>query len=144
MKIAVIYWSGTGNTEAMAEAVVSGIKDSNSDIEVNLLRVEDASLEDVQQADALALGCPSMGAEVLEESEMEPFIESISDDVGGKPIVLFGSYDWGAGEWMESWEMQMMGYGAILAATGLIVHLEPDDEALAQCNELGSTLVASL
>ena len=143
-KIVVIYYSGTGNTEAMAEAVVSGIENSGSEVEVNMLNVSEASIDDVKNADAVALGCPSMGDEVLEEVEMEPFVESISEEVSGKPVVLFGSYDWGNGEWMEKWEVRMMGYGAVLADSGLIVNLQPDEEALEKCNQLGSTLVAAL
>lgn len=142
--ISVIYWSGTGNTEAMAEAVVKGIVNSEEDVDVKLIRVEDATVLDVQDADAVALGCPSMGDEVLEESEMEPFVDSVLSDLAGKPVALFGSYDWGNGEWMEKWETQMMGCGAILVASGVIANLAPDDEALEQCEELGSTLVASL
>ncbi len=143
-KIVVVYWSQTGNTEAMAEAVALGVKNNELEVDVSLLNVADATVEDIQSADAIALGCPSMGAEVLEESEMEPFVESISDAVSGKPVVLFGSYDWGNGEWMENWQDRMTNYGAILVADGLIVNLQPDDEALAQCYELGSTLAAAL
>lgn len=142
--ISVIYWSGTGNTEAMAEAVVKGIVNSEEDVDVKLIRVEDATVLDVQDADAVALGCPSMGDEVLEESEMEPFVDSVLSDLAGKPVALFGSYDWGNGEWMEKWETQMISCGAILVASGVIANLAPDDEALEQCEELGSTLVASL
>lgn len=142
--VVVVYWSQTGNTEAMAEAVALGIKNNDLEVNVTLINVADATVDDIETADAIALGCPSMGAEVLEESEMEPFVESISDVVSGKPVALFGSYDWGNGEWMENWQDRMTNYGAILVADGLIVNLQPDDEALAQCNELGSTLVAAL
>jgi flavodoxin I len=143
-KVTVVYWSSTGNTQAMAEAVVDGIKGSGSDIEVSLLNVSEASITDVVDADGIALGCPSMGAEVLEESEMEPFVEDISGVIAGKPLVLFGSYDWGTGEWMENWHNRMVDAGAILLTSGLIVNLEPDEEAIKKCEELGSTLVASL
>ncbi|MDO5725893.1 MAG: flavodoxin [Tissierellia bacterium] len=130
----VIFWSGTGNTEAMAEAICEALDDAE------LLEVGDATVDDVANADAIAFGCPSMGDEVLEESEMEPFIESIEDAVKGKPIILFGSYDWGNGEWMEDWEERMKGYGAELVAPGLIVNLEPSDEDLEACKELAKKL----
>ncbi|WZL72509.1 flavodoxin [Clostridiaceae bacterium 35-E11] len=134
-KVTVIYWSGTGNTEMMAEAVAEG---AGSD--VKLLKVENATKEDVLNADAVALGCPSMGAEVLEESYMEPFIESLSDAVEGKTIGLFGSYDWGDGEWMRDWVHKMKEYKANVIDEGLIVHLTPDNEGLEKCRYLGATL----
>lgn len=143
-KISVIYWSGTGNTQSMAEAIVEGIKNYDDSIDVNLLNVSEASINDVVDADAIALGCPSMGAEVLEESEMEPFVEDILGVIAGKPLALFGSYDWGNGEWMENWHSRMSDAGAILVSEGLIVNLDPDEEAIKQCEDLAITLVASL
>lgn len=137
-KIAVIYWSGTGNTKAMAEAVAQGAKAENCEVE--LLSVEEATLEQAAQADALALGCPSMGAEVLEEAEMEPFVTLLEDKVKDKPMVLFGSYGWGNGEWMEDWENRMSSAGAKLLDKGLIVQNTPDEEHLAACASLGKQL----
>ena len=138
MAIPVIYWSGTGNTEAMAKAVAEGIKDNGK--EAKLLAVGDASAADVEAAEAVALGCPAMGDEILEEDEMEPFVESIADAVKGKKVVLFGSYDWGDGQWMRDWQERMKGYGADVVKEGLIANLEPDDDALAACRELGKAL----
>lgn len=138
-KVSVIYWSGTGNTEAMANAVAEGAKEAGAD--VALLVVGDASVEDVLSADAVALGCPAMGAEVLEEGEMEPYVESIAEAVKGKKVALFGSYDWGDGEWMRDWAERMSGYGAqLVEAEGLIINNEPDDEGIAQCKALGAKL----
>ena len=88
MSISVVYWSGTGNTQAMAEAVVEGIKAAGQEAE--LLEVGNADAKIVAAVDALALGCPAMGAEVLEESEMEPFVEELESLVSGKKILLFG------------------------------------------------------
>ena len=138
MAIPVIYWSGTGNTEAMAKAVAEGIKANGK--EAKLLAVGDASAADVEAAEAVALGCPAMGDEILEEDEMEPFVESIADAVKGKKVVLFGSYDWGDGQWMRDWQERMKGYGANVVKEGLIANLEPDDDALAACKELGKAL----
>lgn len=141
--IAVIYWSGTGNTQQMAVAVAEGAKADG--IEVVLKEVSSAAKEDIINADAVALGCPSMGSEVLEESEMEPFVEAIeADSLTGKPLALFGSYDWGEGQWMEDWQERMSSHGAKLAADGLIIHNTPDDEGLKLCGELGSKLAASI
>ena len=103
-KINIIFWSGTGNTEAMAEAIYNGSEKSKNS---KLLTVDKATIDDVKEADVLFLGCPSMGVEELEESEMEPFMESISKDILGKKIVLFGSYGWGDGEWMQNWELRI-------------------------------------
>lgn len=138
-KIAVIYWSGTGNTEMMAEAIAEGAKAEGA--EVKLLNVSDAKPEDVFNADAVALGCPSMGAEVLEEGEMEPFVTSLErPELKDKAIALFGSYDWGDGEWMRDWEARMKQQGSNLVAPGLIVNLTPGDAELSECKELGKKL----
>lgn len=137
--IAVIYWSQTGNTEEMAKAIAEGAGiDSNA---VKFLKAEDASKEDVASADAVAMGCPSMGSETLEDYIMEPFVESLKDiDFSGKPIALFGSYDWGDGEWMRDWEAKMEGYGANLIQDGLIINLTPDEEGIQLCRQLGEKL----
>jgi len=137
-KITVIYWSGSGNTEAMAEAVVEGAKAQGA--EVRLLHVGEADKDTVAYADALAIGCPSMGAEVLEETEMEPFISSIESIVAGKPIALFGSYGWGNGEWMQDWAARMQGCGAKMIGEGLIIQNAPDEDGLEACRALGKEL----
>lgn len=137
-KITVIYWSGTGNTEIMANAIAESAK--KDDVEVKLLKVADASIRDVEEADVVVLGCPSMGSEVLEEEEMAPFIESIESASKDKSVILFGSYGWGSGEWMENWEEQMIGYGSKLIAESLIINEEPDEEGLNQCYKLGQSL----
>ncbi|WP_027626867.1 flavodoxin [Clostridium lundense] len=136
--LVVIYWSGTGNTEAMANALAEGAKIDG--VEIKLLTVGQATIENVEGADALALGCPSMGAEQLEEGEMEPFVEMISSAVKGKNLALFGSYGWGNGEWMEQWQERMEDYGAKLVDDGLIIHETPDEEGLEKCRELGKSL----
>jgi len=137
-KIAVVYWSGTGNTKAMAEAVAEGARQEN--VEVSLLSIAEASIEDIIHADAIALGCPSMGAEVLEEEEMGPFVLSLDKVISGKPVALFGSYGWGNGEWMQDWVTRMQGYGANVLGEGLIIMEMPDAQGLEQCNTLGSAL----
>jgi flavodoxin I len=137
-KISVIYWSGTGNTEAMAKAVAEGAK--NEETEVALLHVSEAKEANITAADAIALGCPSMGAEMLEESEMEPFVASIEPLVSGKPLALFGSYGWGNGEWMQDWVGRMGQCGAKVLGEGLIIRDTPDDQGLADCKALGNIL----
>lgn len=140
-KVVIIYWSGTGNTEAMAEAVAQGAKTDNT--EVSLLSVGQASADHIKNADFIGLGCPSMGAEVLEESEMEPFVASIEGIVAGKPMVLFGSYGWGNGEWMEDWVARMNQCGAKVLGEGLITTAMPDDQGIEDCKALGSALVTA-
>lgn len=140
-KLVIIFWSGTGNTEAMATAVSMGAKDAG--VAVEIVSVDKASASMVRAADAVALGCPSMGVEVLEESEMEPFVASLtSEDVVGKAFALFGSYDWGDGQWMRDWQDRMRDLGANLVQDGLIVQNTPDEEGLAACQTLGACLVA--
>lgn len=139
MSISVVYWSGTGNTQAMAEAVAEGIKAAGQEAE--LLEVGDADAKTVAAVDAFALGCPAMGAEVLEEEEMEPFVSEVEKFAEGKTIALFGSYGWGDGEWMRDWEERMANVGAVIwHGEGLICCEEPDEDMLMECEKLGEEL----
>ena len=137
-KIAVVYWSGTGNTEAMASAVAEGAREKGA--EADLLTASEFSADQVSAYDAIAFGCPSMGAEQLEESEFEPMFTACEGDLQGKNIALFGSYGWGDGEWMRSWEERCSQDGANLAADSVICNEAPDDEALSECRALGAAL----
>lgn len=134
--IRIVYWSGTGNTESMASAVADGVKAAGASAEVLPVAEADAS---VLESDVLLLGCPAMGAEELEESEFEPFFASIEGSLQGKKVGLFGSYDWGDGEWMRTWQTRAEAAGAVLIADGVIAHNEPDAEAVAACESLGRT-----
>ena len=137
-KIAVVYWSGTGNTEAMASAVAEGAREKGA--EADLLTASEFSADQVSVYDAIAFGCPSMGAEQLEESEFEPMFTACEGDLQGKNIALFGSYGWGDGEWMRSWEERCSQDGANLAADSVICNEAPDEEALSECRALGAAL----
>ena len=140
MKISVVFWSQSGNTAAMADAVGQGITEAGKEAEV--IEVSSASLDALKEEKAFALGCPAMGAEVLEESEMEPFVAEVESFAAGKTIALFGSYGWGDGEWMRDWVDRMQNAGAeIVNGEGLICQEAPDDEVLAVCEELGKQLV---
>lgn len=132
-KIAVVYWSGTGNTQAMAEAVAKGC-------DGELFTADIFGPDEVQSFDAIAFGCPSMGAEQLEESEFEPMFESCKPLLKGKKIALFGSFGWGDGEWMRTWEEECRTLGAVLACESVICQETPDDDALAKCAALGAAL----
>ncbi len=140
-KIYVVYWSQSGNTQAMAEAVGKGITDAGK--EAAVVCVGEASMEELKKAKCFALGCPAMGAEVLEETEMEPFVSEVEDFAAGKTIALFGSYGWGDGQWMRDWTDRMNGSGAnVLNGEGFICHETPDDAVLAECEALGGQLAA--
>ena len=138
-KKAVIYWSLTGNTEQMANAVFEGAKEAGAD--VVLLKFSETSADDALAFDAVALGCPAMGNGVLEEGDVEPFFTEMESKLRGKKIALFGSYDWGDGEWMRSWAERMKNAGAeILGGEGIIANNEPDDEAKEKLEEAGRKL----
>jgi flavodoxin short chain len=140
-KVAIIYWTGTGNTRTMAQEIAKGVSDAGGT--ATLQQAGDDTSATVKEADALAFGCPAMGAEVIEEDYMEPFIAGLSSaEIGGKPLGLFGSYDWGDGQWMRDWVSRMGSLGASVDGEGLIVHLEPDEAALAQCRDLGKRLAS--
>lgn len=134
-KTAIIFWSGTGNTKAMANAVLDGAKTVNED--VKLFNVSEITANEAAEYDTLILGCPAMGAEVLEEDEFEPFFTELEGKIAGKNIALFGSYGWGDGEWMRSWEERVNAAGAKLVCDSVIANDAPDDEAIVNCNELG-------
>lgn len=132
-KVAVVYWSGTGNTQAMAEAVAQAAG-------AELFAADAFNGDMVENYDAIGFGCPSMGSEQLEEGEFEPMFEGCKRHLSGKKIALFGSYGWGDGEWMRNWEADCAALGATLVADCVICQETPDDEALAACEALGKAL----
>ncbi len=141
-KIAVVYWSGTGNTELMAQKVVEGATSAGAEV-VSFTAAEfGADLMD--QFDAVAFGCPSMGAEQLEDAEFEPMFIDCEPKLKGKKIALFGSYGWGDGEWMRTWEETCISDGATLVCDSVICNEAPDNTADAACLELGKALVQSV
>lgn len=137
-KTAVVYWSGTGNTEAMANLVAEGAKEAGA--EVTVFTPSKFSSDLLSQFDAVAFGCPSMGSEELEDSEFEPMFSSLQGVLKDKKIALFGSYGWGDGEWMRNWEQSCSAQGAILVSGSVIANESPDAEASAACKQLGTAL----
>lgn len=133
----IVYWSGTGNTEKMAELITKGIVDSGKDAET--IPVSDVKVEDLIKEDIIVLGCSAMGDEVLEESEFEPFIDDLSTKVSGKKVALFGSYGWGDGQWMRDFEERMISYGCNIIDTPLIIQNEPDNNE-EDCINLGKKI----
>lgn len=137
-KIAVVYWSGTGNTESMAAMVAAGAKEAGA--ETVLFTPGEFGPEQMDEYDAIAFGCPSMGAEQLEEEEFEPMFQACESKLSGKKIGLFGSYGWGDGEWMRNWEDTCRGDGAELVSEGVICNQAPDQDGEAACQALGKAL----
>lgn len=137
-KVAVVYWSGTGNTEAMARQVEAGAREAGA--EVTLFTAVEFGAEKMDDFDAVAFGCPSMGSEQLEESEFEPMFQDCETKLKNKKVALFGSYGWGDGEWMRNWEDVCRRDGALLACDSVICNETPDTEAEAACTALGQAL----
>lgn len=138
--IKIVFWSGTGNTQAMAEAVANGVKAAGQT--PNILQFSDITADALAADDRFALGCPAMGAEQLEEGEVEPFFTELEGKLGGKKVALFGSYGWGSGEWMDSWVDRVTSAGAtVVTGAGVIANNAPDDAAISECEELGRSLV---
>ena len=137
-KTAVVFWSGTGNTESMANAVLEGMKAAGAEAE--LFTSEQADAAKLALFDAIAFGCPAMGAEELEETEFAPMFDAVKSSLSGKDAALFGSYGWGDGEWMRTWEEDCASAGIRLAADSVTCCEAPDDEALSACQALGKKL----
>lgn len=139
--VKIVFWSQGGNTAAMAAAVAEGVQEAGSKAEI--INVSDASAADLQSMKGFALGCPAMGAEVLEEMEMEPFMCELEGSIAGKSVGLFGSYGWGDGQWMRDWEERCKAAGAaVVGGEGVICQETPDDGAIASCRALGKALAA--
>ena len=137
-KVAIVFWSGTGNTASMADAVAEGAKDAGA--EVTVFGPSDFDKSMVPDFDGIAFGCPAMGAEVLEEMEYEPMFTDVEGALSGKKIGLFGSYGWGDGQWMRDWEDRCNDAGAVLAAPPVMANESPDTDALDECRALGKAL----
>ena len=134
--ILLVYWSGTGNTEIMAEKIKEGMESAGASVDYKTVDQVDPS--DVDGYDKIVFGCPSMGVEVLEEDEFEPFFEAVEPNLSGKKVALFGSYGWGEGEWMDAWIERTEATGANLFETGLKVNSTPSSEEEEQCVEFGA------
>ncbi len=137
-KTAVVFWSGTGNTEEMANAVLEGMKENGAD--ASIYSADAFQAGDVEGYDAIAFGCPAMGAEVLEEDGFQPLFDECKLALAGKKVALFGSYGWGDGEWMRNWEDDCKEAGIELACDSVVCNDAPDEDAITACKELGAAL----
>ena len=135
-KTAVVYWSGTGNTAAMAELVLEGMREAGADASL----IECTMVTDLAAYDAIAFGCPAMGSEQLEDSEFEPMFDGVKKSLGGKAVALFGSYGWGDGEWMRNWEDDCRAAGSSLACESVLVNGAPEGADAEACKALGKAL----
>jgi flavodoxin short chain len=138
-KVAIVYWSGSGNTETMANCIAEGAKEAGS--EVTLLAPADFSASRLPEFDVVAFGCPAMGSEMLEEDEFEPMFSQVEASLVGKKIALFGSYGWGDGQWMREWCDRCVA-ADLYDKNGLIVNEAPGEAEQAQCRDLGRKLAA--
>jgi flavodoxin short chain len=138
-KVAVVFWSGTGNTAAMANAVEAGAR--NRGAEVSVFGPDEFTADKVSEFDAIAFGCPAMGAEVLEESSFDPMFTAVEGSLSGKQIALFGSYGWGDGQWMRDWEDRCNAAGAQLFCDSVMANYAPGEDALDECKSLGAALI---
>lgn len=138
-KVNIVFWSGTGNTAAMAEFIAQGVAEAGG--EAALIPVNEANAEELIAEKAFALGCPSMGSEQLEEMEMEPFMSELEGKAAGKQIVLFGSYGWGNQEWMRDWEERVASAGAtVVNGEGITVNGAPGADTEDACKAAGRAL----
>ena len=115
--VTIVYWSGTGNTEAMANEIEAAAKGAGAEVEKMLF--DDTTVDAVAGKDVILLGCPAMGGEELEETVVEPFFAELAGKLSGKKVGLFGSYGWGTGDWMETWKQRVIDAGANLIGTGI-------------------------
>ena len=134
-KVAIVFWSATGNTETMANCIAEG-----AGAAATIVPCGEMNAAKLGEYDVVAFGCPAMGAEQLEESEFEPMFASLEGSLNGKKVALFGSYGWGDGEWMRSWEKNCDDAGVSLACDSIICQEAPDDDTLASCRAMGKTL----
>ena len=140
-KIAIVFWSGTGNTEAMADYVAEGVRAAGGETE--LMGPGGFSAGRLSDYNAVAFGCPAMGSEVLEEMEFEPMFAALEGSLSGKRVALFGSYGWGDGQWMRDWCQRCDSAGAnLLDENGLAINETPDAAGEEACKELGRKLAA--
>ena len=137
-KVAVVFWSQSGNTEEMAKAIVEGAKEAGA--EADLFYCEDFNAGKMDEYNAVAFGCPAMGDEVLEEEVFEPIYKECEPKINGKKIALFGSYGWGDGEWMRNWDADAKAAGAVMACDFVICNEMPDDDGIASCKAMGKAL----
>lgn len=137
-KVAIVYWTGSGNTEAMAHAVEEGAQNAGAEVALNF--VSDVTADEIASFDYIALGCPASGNEQLEEYEFEPFFEELLPQLQNKKVAIFGSYSWNQGDWMQIWKQRLNDEGIETIAEPVVAYGYPEDDILEECKKLGETL----
>ena len=137
-KVAIVYWTGSGNTEAMAHAVEEGAQNAGAEVALNF--VSDVTADEIASFDHIALGCPASGNEQLEEYEFEPFFEELLPQLQNKKVAIFGSYSWNQGDWMQIWKQRLNDEGIETIAEPVVAYGYPEDDILEECKKLGETL----
>lgn len=137
-KVAIVYWTGSGNTEAMAHAVEEGTQNAGAEVALNF--VSDVTADEIASFDHIALGCPASGNEQLEEYEFEPFFEELLPQLQNKKVAIFGSYSWNQGDWMQIWKQRLNDEGIETIAEPVVAYGYPEDDILEECKKLGETL----
>ena len=134
-KVAIVFWSATGNTETRANCIAEG-----AGAAATIVPCGEMNAAKLGEYDVVAFGCPAMGTEELEETEFAPMFRSLEGKLAGKKIGLFGSYGWGGGDWMGKWLNNCRGLSAKLVSGGVACCGEPDGDALTECVNLGRAL----
>ena len=137
-KVAIVYWTGSGNTEAMAHAVEEGAQNAGAEVALNF--VSDVTADEIASFDHIALGCPASGNEQLEEYEFEPFFEELLPQLQNKKVAIFGSYSWNQGDWMQIWKQRLNDEGIETIAEPVVAYGYSEDDILEECKKLGETL----
>lgn len=137
-KVAIVYWTGSGNTEAMAHAVEEGAQNAGAEVALNF--VSDVTADEIASFDYIALGCPASGNEQLEEYDFEPFFEELLPQLQNKKVAIFGSYSWNQGDWMQIWKQRLNDEGVETIAEPVVAYGYPEDDILEECKKLGETL----
>ena len=138
-KISLVYYSSTGNTYSMAKAIEEGIIEAGG--KVTVYKASEMNKDDILSSDVIAMGSPAMGAEVIDENYLLPFMEEDGPKFKGKKVYIFGSYGWGGGEYADNWKAQLEGFGANIVAMPILANEEPNEEELAQLKEISYYLV---
>ena len=140
-KIAIVVWSKTGNTRLMSKALKEGAEERGAQVEV--FKSYNFDIEKAKSYECIALGCPAMGAETLEETEFLPMYETIKPYLKNKKIFIFGSYSWGDGKWMRDWKADMINNGISLFTEPIIAKEKPTNDILYKLKEIGKELADS-
>ncbi|MCX9082726.1 MAG: flavodoxin domain-containing protein [Candidatus Methanoperedens sp.] len=135
-RLVVIYLSTSGNTKAMADAIVNGANSRN--VEAKAVNFHEVRIEDIIAADAIAIGTSTFHYKML--PPMEKFIESLEKaKIKAKIGAAFGSYGWsGEAPVMIAEKMRKLGMNVIDPV--LRIQYQPMEKDLEECKRLGKDI----